>query len=150
MKVKLSVSQARYREIEAALSEHGIEIDDNADLQLTESSRYIDNLIVKDKKTAEQVFLSVDEIISLESYGHYVEVYTQGNTYQSKERLYKIGNLLDPDKFLRISNSVIVAKDKIKRISPTLFMKFILTMNDGRDLVVTRSYYYFFKETFGI
>lgn len=150
MKVKLSVSQARYKEIEATLKEHGIEIDDNADLQLTESSRYIDNLIVKDKKTAERVFLSVDEIVSLESFGHCVEVYTQGNSYQSKERLYKIENLLDPNKFLRISNSVIIAKDKIKRISPTLFMKFILTMNDGRDIVVTRTYYYMFKESFGI
>lgn len=150
MKVKLSVSQEHYEEIKTALLEHGIEIDENADLVLSESSRYIDHLIVKDLKTAERVCLSVNEIISIEAFGHSVEVYIQDGSYQSKERLYKIENLLDPDKFLRVSNSVIIARDKIKKISPTLSMKFILTMNDGRNIVVTRSYYYIFRESFGI
>lgn len=150
MKVKLSVSQEHYEEIKATLLEHGIEIDENADLVLSESSRYIDNLIVKDLKTAERVCLSVNEIISIEAFGHSVEVYIQDGSYQSKERLYKIENLLDPDKFLRVSNSVIIARDKIKKISPTLSMKFILTMYDGRNIVVTRSYYYIFRESFGI
>lgn len=150
MKIKLSVSQAHYEEIKAALLDHGIEIDENADLVLSETNRYIDNLIVKDMKTTEQVCLSVSEIISIESFGHSVEVFTQDTSYQMKERLYKIEALLNPDHFLRVSNSVIIAKDKIKKISPTLFMKFILTMNDGRDIVVTRSYYYIFKECFGI
>lgn len=150
MKVKLSVSQEHYEEIKAALLEHGIEIDENADLVLSESSRYIDHLIVKDLKTAERFCLSVNEIISIEAFGHSVEVYIQDGSYQSKERLYKIENLLDPDKFLRVSNSVIIARDKIKKISPTLSMKFILTMNDGRNIVVTRSYYYIFRESFGI
>ena len=150
LKVKLSVSQARYQEIEAALTARGIEIDENADLVLSESSRYIDNLMVKDMKTNACVWLSVNEIISIESFGHSVEVHTQENSYQSKERLYKIENLLDPDKFLRISNSAIIASDKIKRISPTLSMKFVLTMSDSRNIVVTRSYYYIFKEFFGI
>lgn len=150
LKVKLSVSQEHYEEIKAALLEHGIETDENADLVLSESSRYIDHLIVKDLKTAERVCLSVNEIISIEAFGHSVEVYIQDRSYQSKERLYKIENLLDPNKFLRVSNSVIIARDKIKKISPTLSMKFILTMNDGRDIVVTRSYYYIFRESFDI
>ena len=150
MKIKLSISQARYEEIKAALLEHGIEIDENADLVLSERNRYIDNLIVKDTKATKQVCLSVSEIISIESFGHSIEVFTQYTSYQMKERLYKIEASLNPDNFLRVSNSVIIAKDKIKKISPTLFMKFILTMNDGRDIVVTRSYYYIFKESLGI
>lgn len=150
MKIKLSVSQAHYEEIKAALLEHGIEIDENADLVLSETNRYIDNLIVKDVKTNEQIFLSVNQIISIESFGRSVEVFTQDTSYQVKERLYKMEALLDPDQFLRVSNSVIIAKDKIKKISPTLFMKFILVMKDSRNIVVTRSYYYIFKEYFGI
>ena len=42
MKIKLSISQARYEEIKAALLEHGIEIDENADLILSERNRYFD------------------------------------------------------------------------------------------------------------
>ena len=93
MKIKLSISQARYEEIKAALLEHGIEIDENADLVLSERNRYIDNLIVKDTKATKQVCLSVSEIISIESFGHSIEVFTQYTSYQMKERLYKIERL---------------------------------------------------------
>ena len=58
--------------------------------------------------------------------------------------------MLDPDQFLRISNSVVIARNKVKSISPTLSMKFILTMQNGKKVDVTRSYYYIFKEYFGI
>jgi len=66
------------------------------------------------------------------------------------DRLYKIVNLLNPEKFLRISNSVVISKDKVKKISTTLSMKFILTMINGKKVDVTRSYYYIFKDSFGI
>ena len=150
MKVKLSVSQARYPEILAALSAHGIEVDENADLVLSESSRYADSLLVRDARTGERVRLSVEEIVSIESFGHTVEVHTQDGVYQTKERLYRLAALLDPDRFLRVSNSVVIARDKVRSISPTLSMKFILTMQNGEKVDVTRSYYYIFREAFGI
>lgn len=150
LKVKLSVSQDRYDEIKNALLAHGIEIEETADLVLSESNRYLDTLLVKELKTNQQVFLSIQEIVSIEAFGHSVEVFTQNKSYQLKERLYKIEALLDPEKFLRVSHSVVIAKDKVKAISPTLSMKFIVTMSDTRTIVVTRSYYYIFRESFGI
>ena len=81
---------------------------------------------------------------------HSVEVHTRDKTYQAMDRLYKIVNLLDPNKFLRISNSVVINTDKVKKITSTLSMKFILTMSDGKSVDVTRSYYYIFKEYFDI
>lgn len=149
MKIKLSVSNERFDEIRKLLLERGIEIDDNADLVLCEANKYIDNLIVKNSVN-ERIVLPVDEIAYIETYGHLVEVRTANNIYQAMGRLYQIANMLDPDKFLRISNSVIVARDKVKKITPTLSMKFVLTMVDGRDVDVTRSYYYIFKDSFGI
>lgn len=150
MRVKLAVSNERYEEIKELLLERGIEIDDNADFVLCETNRYIDNLIVRDAVLNERIVLSVEEIAYIETYGHLVEVHTANNTYHATDRLYRIANTLDPDKFLRISNSVIVARDKVKKITPTLAMKFILTMVDGRNVDVTRGYYYIFKESFGI
>jgi len=150
LKLKLVVSSDRYEEIKTALSERGIEIDDNADLVLSESNKYIDNLFVKDQLSNERVVLPVSDIVFIETFGHTVEVHTQNKTYQAFDRLYKINNLLDPDKFLRISNSVVIGRDKVKQIAPTLSMKFILTMANGRKVDVTRSYYYIFKEYFGI
>ena len=150
MKVKLALSKERYNEIKEILINHGIEIDDDAELVLSENNRFLDNLIVKDIKNNERVILSVDDIVYIEAFGHNVEVHTKDNTYQSTDRLYKIMNQLNPDKFLRISNSVVIQKDKVKRISSTLSMKFILTMINDKKVHVTRSYYYIFKDSFGI
>lgn len=142
MKIRLSVSKERYQEIQTILLEHGIEIDENAQLVLSENEPFGNSLVVKDTETSARVFLSKEEIISIESFGHAVEVYTQEKSYQALDRLYKIQNQLDPDKFLRIRNSVIIQTNKIKKIAPTLSMKFILTMSNGRNVDVTRSYYY--------
>ena len=150
MKVKLALSKERYNEIKEILIDHGIEIDDDAELVLSENNRFLDNLIVKDIKNNERVILSVDDIVYIEAFGHNVEVHTKDNTYQSTDRLYKIMNQLNPDKFLRISNSVVIQKDKVKRISSTLSMKFIITMINDKKVDVTRSYYYIFKDSFGI
>lgn len=150
LKIKLSVSKEHYQEIKTALETHGIEINENSDLVLSENNRYLDNLIVKDTETNEYVRLSINEIISIETFGHSVEVHTQDKIFQSSERLYQIASQLDPAEFLRISNSVIIARDKIKRINPTLSMKFMLTLINDRKVDVTRSYYHIFKDYFGI
>ena len=150
MKVRLAVSKENYEKIKSELTELGIEIDDSSKLMISESNRFVDNIIVKDMISSGHMVLSSDDIVYIESFGHSIEVHTQDNTYQALDRLYKIYNMLDPNKFLRISNSVIIAKNKVKMISPTLTRKFILTMANGRTVDVTRSYYYLFKESFGI
>ncbi|MGP4039572.1 LytTR family DNA-binding domain-containing protein [Gracilibacillus sp. D59] len=150
MKIKLDISNERYDEIKSALEERGIEIDDTADLVLSQTNSFIDNLIVREKGTNARIILSVEDIVCIESFGHVVEVQTQEAIYQATDRLYRIVSLLDPTKFLRISNSVVIARNKVKRITPTLSTKFILTMTNGKSVDVTRSYYYIFKEYFGI
>lgn len=150
MKVKLAVSGERYEEVKAALAQRGIDVDEDADLVLTERDRFSERLMVKDAATGERILLPVEEIVSIEAFGHTVKVYAGKSTYQALGRLYQVQARLDPERFLRISNSVMVAKDQVRRITPTLSMKFILTLTDGRKVDVTRSYYYIFKEAFGI
>lgn len=150
MKIKLDVSHERYPELKALLEKCGFEIDDDADLVLSECNRFIDTLTVRDTASNERVFLPIRDIVYIETYGHTVEVHTDNNSYQAFDRLYKIYGMLDPSSFLRISNSVVIAKSKVKQISTTLSMKFILTMSNGKKVDVTRNYYYIFKESFGI
>lgn len=150
MEIKLAVSNERYEEIKSALQARGITVSDSAELVLYETDRYTDNLIVKGQDDTARYVVPASEIIIIESFGHTVEVHTKSGTYRSCDRLYQLANLLDPDNFLRISNSVIIAKDKVKQITPSLSMKFSLTMENGKKVDVTRSYYYIFKEAFGI
>lgn len=150
MKIRLNINDSDYEKIEKELHEHGIETDDTADLILSKVNGFAEKLIVKDKTTNERIILSCDDIVSLESYGHLIDVRTKDNVYYVNERLYRIFEQLDKMKFLRISNSVIVSKKYIKKITPTLSMKFILTLSDNSRVDVTRTYYQSFKEIIGI
>lgn len=150
LKIRLMVSAAHEQEIRSQLLAHGIEIDDEADLVLRERGCFIRHLAVRDSVTNERVFLPVDEIVSIETFGHVVEVFTNDGCYRLSDRLYKIANELDPQDFLRISNSVIIARSAIRRVHPTLSRKFILMLCNGRTVDVTRSYYDSFKDFIGI
>ena len=150
LKIKLNLNDDDCKNVEKELHEHGIETDESAEFVLCRVNGFAEKLIVKDKTTNERIVVSCDSIIYIESFGHSADVHTEENVYYSNERLYKILDQLDKTKFLRISNSVIVSKNKIKKITPTLSMKFILTLCDNARVDVTRTYYHSFKEAFNI
>ncbi len=151
MKIKLAVSEENYKRIADELTALGIEIDDSAELVLTEQGKYVSHLAVR-KTDAEGARLHIDaeSIIAIEAFGHTIEVRTKDAVYQSTDRLYQLQAILDPKQFIRISNSVIINRSQIKHISPTFSQKFILTMKDGSRADVTRSYYSSFKRAIGI
>lgn len=149
MKIKLSVSEECYERIRDELTAAGFEIDDDAEFVLAQRGRFKDYLPVLNGN-GERVHVNMDDIIFIESFGHSVEVHTTGNVYKTTDRLYQLTAALDPEKFLRVSNSVIIAKGKIKHMKPTFSMKFVLLMSDGSYVDVTRSYYSSFKESMGL
>ncbi|MCH5198643.1 MAG: LytTR family transcriptional regulator [Oscillospiraceae bacterium] len=148
MKIKLKLNDDERKNVEKELHEHGIETDDSAEFVLSRVNVFAEKLLVKDKITNERIVVPCDSIVFIESFGHLIDVHTKENVYYSNERLYKILEQLDKTEFLRISNSVIVSKNKIKKITPTLSMKFVLTLCDNTRVDVTRTYYHSFKETF--
>ena len=102
------------------------------------------------KKDDQQFFIDVADIIYIESMGHDILLHTKDVTYTSSERLKNLETILDPDKYLRVSNSVIVNIKQVKRIESSLMQKFILHMTNGSKVDVTRSYYYIFRDRLGI
>lgn len=150
MKIKLAVSDESYDEVASFLREKGIEIDDEAEFVLTQSGKYVSHIAVRDEKTGEKTHISVNDIVYAESFGHSVTVYTADKVWVSSDRLYQLCSVLDPELFLRVSVSTIICVKKVRRIMPALSRKFILTMENGRTVDVTRSYYNIFKDFFGI
>lgn len=150
MKIKLAVSSESYEELKGFLTEKGIEIDDDAEFVLTQSGKYVDRIAVRDAKTGEKIHIAVKDIVYAESLGHKVTVHTAEKDWISSDRLYQLCAILDPKHFLRISVSTVISTDKVKRIMPTLSRKFVLTMENGDSVEVTRSYYNIVKEFFGI
>ncbi len=148
MKIKLMVSDEKYNKIAAELLSKGFEIDDDAELILSERNFYASHLI---GRRGEEIFrLDTDKISHIESFGHEVVAHSGGGEYKINERLRRLEEILDPKRFIRVSNSVIVAAAEIKSVRPALSQKFTLTMSDGSKVDVTRTYYYIFKEYFGI
>lgn len=148
MKIKLSVSDECIEEVTQFLTERGIELDDDADFVLIQRDKYVSHLAVRLPETGQRRTVAVNDIITIESYGHTVEVHTLQGVFVTSDRLYQLMCLLDPEQFLRINHSVIAAKNKIKAIHPSLSMKFTLTMVNDRRVDVTRTYYNSFKEAF--
>lgn len=148
MKIKLLVSERHYADIEKELASHGIEIDEDACLVLSEANSHVDCILGKnDEKICR---IHTNEIIYIESLAHDIIAHTTDGAYRLRERLWQLEHILDPQMFLRISNSVIIAKDKVRFIRPALSQKFTLTMANGGLVDVTRSYYYIFRDEFAI
>ena len=148
MKIHLDISKEKYEEIKEYLLSKDFEIDENAEYVLTENEDLC--IFINCKKEDETFSIAIKDIVFCESMGHYVYVHTKDDVFKLCERLWQIGKLLGTDKFMRISNSVIICKKKIKYIKAALSQKFVLTMINDEKVEVTRSYYYLFKNEFGI
>ena len=149
MKIRISVSDEKYKLVERYLTEHGIELDEEAEYMITESSGHPAFLSVRSSDKA-HLRLSTDEIVYIEAFGKDIEVHTMQGTFFSQDRMYQLESLLDPQEFLRISKSVIISRKHVKKIRPSLSMKYILTLSDGTLADVTRSYYSDFRRFFNI
>ena len=148
MKIKLSVSEEHYAELEALLTLHGFQISDDADFILQERQKGAAFLNARREDAVCRI--STEEIVYIESFGKNVILHTMDGEYSLTERLKELEVLLDSEKFMRISNSVIIARNSVSRIKPTLRTKFILTLKNGAVVDVTRSYYYIFRDAYGI
>ncbi|MBE7004512.1 MAG: LytTR family transcriptional regulator [Ruminococcaceae bacterium] len=149
MKLRLSVSEDRMDEVRDYLTGHGIELGDDAEFVVTEAARYPAFLTARDARK-ERVRLSADEVVYIEAFGKDVEIHTVRDTYFAQERMYQLEAMLDPQVFLRVSKSVIISRAHVKKIRPSLSMKYVLTLTGGTLVDVTRSYYSDFRRFFNI
>ena len=148
MKIRLMVSDEHYTEIADWLTAHGAEIDDCADLILSEKNVCASHLI---GRNGDELYrIKTADIIHIESFAHEIIAYTDSLKCKLSDPLRRLAEILDPQDFIRVSNSAIVSINHIKSIRPMLSQKFVLTMSDGARVDVTRSYYYIFKESLGI
>lgn len=148
MRVKLIANDKHYAELKRELVSLGIEIDDTSNLILQEANAWLDHLICRRGDELHRV--DTKDIIYIESLSRDIFVHTLQGEYKAGERLWQLNIQLNPKKFLRISNSVIVSTEQIKSIKPALSQKFLLTMTDGSKVDVTRTYYHSFREAMNI
>ena len=148
MRIKLRLNKTTQESIQGELTEKNIEISEESKLILTEEDYIGDTLECRDEEGI--VIVNTENICYMESVGHDVYVHADNMQYKTKLRIYQLEKLLPPDQFIRISNSIIIKKNSIRHIKPALSCKFYLTLINGDVVDVTRTYYYKFKEFYGI
>ena len=149
VKLRIAVSEEKYAALRDYLTERGVELGEDGEFLVTEASRYPAFLSARDEKR-ERVRLSAEEVLYFVAVAKATEIYTPAGVYFAQDRMYELEALLDPAKFIRVSKSVIVSGKHVKKIRPSLSMKFILTLSDGTLVDVTRSYYGDFRRFFNI
>jgi len=148
MRIKLRLNKTTQESIQGELTEKNIEISEESKLILTEEDYIGDTLECRDEEGI--VIVNTENICYMESVGHDVYVYADNMQYKTRLRIYQLEKLLPPEQFIRISNSIIIKKNSIRHIKPALSCKFYLTLINGDVVDVTRTYYYKFKEFYGI
>ena len=124
MKVKIQVSEKNYQWASETMLACGFELDDDADFIFLEKATGIPFL--KCRKENENFHIPLNEILYFESIGHNIHVHTSCEIYRCSSRLWQLEKELDAAEFLRISHSVIIARNKVIKIKSALSQKFHL------------------------
>ena len=151
MKVRLRCKTDDRENIAAMLTKGGFEVSEEGVYIFYETDYMPDYMIGKAKDdSGDLLMFKFGEICYFESFGHEINMVTVRGTFTVKDKLYQLESMLPPQTFLRISQSVIVNRYNIKRISPGIGMHYFLTMKNDVRVDVTRNYYYRFKTEVGI
>jgi two-component system LytT family response regulator len=105
---------------------------------LRPAARRPDRLAVRDARGV--TFIAVADVDRLEADGNYVAVWASGRRRLLRESLRALEAKLDPERFVRVHRSAIVAVDRIRRLEPCGHGEYDITLADGATLTSSRTY----------
>ena len=85
------------------------------------------------------VLLKVDDIDWIEADGNYAKLHVGNKAHLLREKMLDLEAQLDPQKFVRIHRSIIVNLERIKELHPHFNGDYIVVLEDGRQLKLSRS-----------
>jgi two-component system LytT family response regulator len=103
-----------------------------------EENAHPDRLAVKREGTV--YFVKIADVDWVEAASNYVRLHTGRETHLLRESMTGIGARLDPRRFLRIHRTAIVNVDRIRELQPWFSGEYVLILQDGTKLKVSRGY----------
>jgi two-component system, LytTR family, response regulator len=85
------------------------------------------------------VLLKVSEIDWIEADGNYAKLHVGRKAHLLREKMHDLEAQLDPKDFVRIHRSIIVNLERIKELHPHLNGDYIVVLEDGVQLKLSRS-----------
>ena len=98
-------------------------------------------------KEDEQYIMDADEIVYVEVSDNKVYAYTKQDTYEAKQKLYEIKELLGGRSFAQINKSVIVNINSVKSIQAEFSGNYRLKLKNRKEsLTISRKYFKEFRD----
>jgi len=94
-------------------------------------------------------FLKAEEVEWAEATGHYVLLHVGKDEHILRQTLGDLGKNLDPAVFVRVNRSAIVSLEAIREIQPYFHGEYVLILNNGDRVNVTRFYRERFRKATG-
>ncbi len=145
MKISINIEPVkRDTEIQISCSQLTPEIE-----KIIATLRILDQqlMVTKDEET---YILDVAKIIYIEAVERKTFVYTEGDCYESKLKLYEMEQRLMECGFFRISKSCLVHLRYIKSLKNDIDRKIRLTLENGEQIMVSRQYAEEMKKRLGV
>lgn len=98
----------------------------------------------------ESYIIKCNDIVRIFSQNKNVYLMTESKQYRLKERLYEMENILDKDRFVRISNSEIVNVKKIERMDTSFTGTIKMYLKGDMETFVSRRYVSRIKSALGL
>ncbi len=109
--------------------------------------RFLDRVVIK--SAGRVFFLRADEIDWVEAAGNYLRLHAGGDTHLLRETMSNMEARLNPEKFVRIHRSTIVNLERIKELEPMFHGDYMVALQDGTKLTLSRSYRQKLQELLG-
>lgn len=106
--------------------------------EISAPKEYLHRLMLK--AGSDIYFLKVNEIDWIEAAGNYLTLYTGRKTHLMRGTMTNIIQKLDPAVFIRIHRSQIVNIDRIKKLQSDLHGDYLILLESGQELTLTRTY----------
>ncbi len=98
----------------------------------------LDRLVVK--SGGRVFFLRTEDIVWIEAAGNYVRLHLAEDSHLFRETMNGIEARLDPRRFVRIHRSRIVNSDRIKELQPWFNGEYVVVLQNGTRLTLSRGY----------
>lgn len=102
-------------------------------------SDYPNRLVVKSREST--VIIAVNEIDWVGAANNYLELHAGKETYMLRATMAQLEEMLDPSRFVRVHRSYLVNVDRVKEMKPIFNKDQVLTLRDGAQVTVSRTYY---------
>jgi two-component system LytT family response regulator len=98
----------------------------------------VDRLAIK--SSGRITIVKTADIAWVQAAHNYVEIHEDKQTHLLRETMSGMEQRLPPDKFVRISRSVIVNVEKVKELQPLFYGEYKVTLHNGARLTLSRRY----------